>query len=233
MNMIAQNGLIGALSQKWRLAWDRALPVHLLPNLLGKPDPIILEIGSNDGQDAQRFLDVLPSATLHCFEPDPRAIARWHQTVSSPRATLHEIAIGAEDGTATFHQSSGGTRFPKGWDLSGSLRAPTGHLEKYPSVHFDTTITVPVRSLDAWAAEAGIDAVDFIWDDIQGAECDLIEGGSKTLSRTRYFYTEYGQTEMYAGQWRLEQIAQALPDHRLLHHWKQDALFVLRREGAP
>ncbi|MEN9248224.1 MAG: hypothetical protein Q6L50_08560 [Gloeomargarita sp. GMQP_bins_120] len=37
---------------------------------------------------------------------------------------------------------------------------------------------------------------DFIWADVQGAEVDLIQGGLQALANTRYFYTEYANTEL-------------------------------------
>jgi FkbM family methyltransferase len=203
-----------------------------LRSLVQRDDPLILEIGSNDGTDAVRFLDALPGARVICFEPDPRAIARWKTKVTHPRAELHEIAIGAADGTLTFHQS-GGDKNPsmaEGWDYSGSLRPPKKHLTKHPDVTFDQTIDVPVRSLDSWAAEAGIEAIDFIWADVQGGEKDLILGGGRTLANTRYIYTEYYDVEMYAGQWTFAEIAAALPGHKLIKKWDGDALFALKSE---
>ena len=208
------------------------LPHKKLAKLLGRDDPLILEIGSNDGTDAARFLEVLPKARVICFEPDPRAIARWKTNVTHPNAELQEIAIGAEDGTLTFHQSGGDPRKTDegDWDYSGSLRAPKDVLDIYPGVLFEKTIEVPVRSLDSWAEEAGIGTVDFIWADVQGGERDLIQGGARTLANTRYFYTEFYDIEMYAGQWTLAEIDAALPSHKIIKKWKADALFARKSE---
>jgi len=41
------------------------LNVHRqIVSLLDKPDPVIFDIGCNDGSDAQRFLRLLPGAQL-------------------------------------------------------------------------------------------------------------------------------------------------------------------------
>lgn len=56
------------------------LNVHRqIVSLLDKPDPVIFDIGCNDGSDAQRFLRLLPGAQLYCFEPDPRPVARFKE----------------------------------------------------------------------------------------------------------------------------------------------------------
>ncbi len=57
------------------------LTVHEhIVSLLQKPDPVILDIGCNDGTDAQCFLRLCPEAKLYCFEPDARAAARFKTT---------------------------------------------------------------------------------------------------------------------------------------------------------
>ncbi len=209
-----------------------ALKHKSISRLLGKADPTILEIGCNDGTDTLRFLDNFPDASVYCFEPDPRAAERWRSQVKSPRATLFEIAIGAQDGVVEFHQSDsysrGGEDVP--WDYSGSIHKPKAVCDAHPSLKFKGTVTVPLRSLDNWAAEHGIADVDFIWADVQGAEGDLVEGGPSTLAHTRYFYTEYDDGEFYETQWSLDRIAAALPNHHLMRKWAADALFVNETE---
>ncbi len=202
-------------------------------DMVGKDDAIILEIGANGGEHTQRFLDAFPAGRVYCFEPEPRAIKRWKSRISDMRATLVETAVGRETGSIRFHRSDGdfGHGPHTGWDLSGSIKAPREHLEQHPKVVFDDQIDVPLCTLDDWTRDAGITEIDFIWADVQGAENDLIEGARETLARTRFFYTEYSNREMYEGQWSLEQIAKNLPDHRLMTRWRADALFELRTAG--
>lgn len=201
--------------------------------LVKKDDPVILEIGANDGTDTLRFAETFPAATIYAFEPDPRAANRWKSKVTAANVTLVETAIGNSNGTATFHQSDGNSDYAPetGWDLSGSIRAPKDHLVRHPDINFDRTIDVPIRTLDSWAEENSIGDIDFIWADVQGAENELIRGAMRTLSRTRYFYTEYNDREMYEGQWSLQEIAEHLKDHKLHTRWKNDVLFELTARG--
>lgn len=202
-------------------------------SLVGKFDPVILDIGANDGANTLGFLRLFPQAKIFAFEPDPRAIAKFKARIKDSRVTLFEMAVGAEDGMAEFHVSSGfppGTsekaqaEYPEGWDQSGSLRAPKTHKEAWPWCKFEKTIRVPVRKLDRWAREHGVRNTDFIWADTQGAEADLIAGGKKTLSRTRLFYTEYSNDEYYEGQPNLAEIANMLPDFDIVRRYQMDVL---------
>lgn len=204
-----------------------------LRQLVTRPDPVILEIGAHDGTHTRAFASAFPGATIHAFEPDPRAAAKWRAQVDAPNVTLHTIAIGAQDGAATFHQSASTKESgAPSHDASGSLRAPKNHLEAFSTVSFPATIEVTVKRLDSWCADEGVDRIDFIWADLQGAERDLIAGGGEALRRCRHFYTEYDNRELYEGQWTLDQIAAALPTHKLRRRWRADALFEHREMAA-
>ena len=202
-----------------------------LPGLLGKVDPVIFAIGCNDGSHTVHFLRLFPLSRVFAFEPDPRAIENFKASINGDRVRLFEIAISDRDGVTEFNASDGDPgesdwmkSRPDGWDLSGSIRKPKEHLSEFPWCKFDRTFPVQTRSLDSWSDENGIESVDFIWADVQGAERDLIEGGKRTLSRTRYFYTEYSDTELYEGQVGLDWIMKELPDFEVLVRFSDDVL---------
>lgn len=198
--------------------------------LVGKLDPLILEIGANVGQTTEAFLQEMPDARIFCFEPDPRAISGFKDRIKSPNVTLLEYAVGNDNGVVTFHQSDGEGR-AKDWNQSGSIRSPKLHLETWPWVKFETKIEVPIVRLDDWADDNQIEAVDLIWADVQGAESDLILGGERIIRNTRFLYTEYGAKEWYEGQASLDEICDVLFKMGLVLYrkWEMDALFVNKR----
>lgn len=221
---------------RWR---NPSLDLASIPKRLGHQPTVVLEIGANNGNDSVRLLEAFPSAALHCFEPDPRAIALLEPRLSGTRASLHRFAVGATDGTLTFHQSSGAPpgredAYPEGWHYSGSIREPKVHLTEFPWCRFDSEITVDSTTLDSWAKHNGVDHVDFIWADVQGAERDLIEGGRELLARTRLLYTEYCNRELYEGQATLPQLLKMLPGWRVVHKYEWDVLLenTALRRGA-
>lgn len=204
-----------------------------IKKLVGRDDPVIVEIGANNGQTTAELLSAMPGATIHAFEPDPRAIAKFRNTVQHPRVHLYETAIGAKNGTVTFHQSSGAEHLPdysQGWDQSGSIRRPHSHLQIFPWVKFETQIEVSVMTLDSWSEQHQVAAADFIWADVQGAESDLIEGAARFLRSTRYLYTEYSNDEQYEGQVTLAGLARRLPDFELARRYQADVLFKNKQQ---
>jgi FkbM family methyltransferase len=212
-----------------------AVPITdaLLQQCVGRDARTLLEVGAHHGTHTRRFLAAFPSARVHAFEPDPRAAAQFRASVRDPRVTLHEMAIGATNGRAEFHASSGmppgappavEARYRKGWDQSGSLRVPKAHRERHPWCKFTRTISVEVRTLDAWSRKHAPGQVDFIWADVQGAEGDLVRGGAETLARTRWFYCEYSDEELYEGEPTLAALLDLLPGFQVVRCYPHDVL---------
>jgi 2-O-methyltransferase len=209
---------------------EDSLTFKKIRSFVGRNDPVILEIGANDGGHSRCFLDTFPKCRLFCFEPDSRAIRQWKKNVQDPRATLVESAVGAVDGTVTFHVSAGSEDKREDWDKSGSIRAPKTHLTRWPWVTFPTTVEVACTRLDTWLESVALDRIDFIWADVQGAEGDLVAGAPRALEMTRYFYTEYSNEEWYEGQIDLRSLTERLPGFEIVMLFPSDVLF---RRRAP
>jgi FkbM family methyltransferase len=219
--------IINAYKSINNLNFGDSLSVKEVFDLIGNEQSLILELGANCGQTTIEFIDLIPNARIYCFEPDPRAINKFKLLINSPMVSLVEMAIGANNGTVLFNQSSGAEHIdPQGWDHSGSIRKPKAHLDVWPWVKFDNQIPVPMMRLDDWAFNNHINNVDFIWADVQGAESDLVVGAQDVLSRTRFFYTEFSDDEWYEGQINFVTLSACLPGFSLLHKFSNDALFV-------
>ena len=72
------------------------------------------------------------------------------------------------------------------------------------------TVRVPARTLNALFDEAGIERVDLMKVDIQGAERQLIEGGRRALARVNALLMEVMFVPQYEGAADFEEL------HRLL-----------------
>lgn len=199
-----------------------------ISKLLKKNNPVILEIGTSTGEDSLAFLKEFSHIELYCFEPDPRCVEIHKSKVNDSRCELYEIAISDVDGEAEFYQSSGvyeGLTEYSEWLQSSSLKTPKKHLEVHPWCKFENKVIVQTRKLDSWFAEHPLDEIDLIWADVQGAEKNLIQGASKTLSYTKYFYTEYEDDELYEGQITLQQIKSLLPNFKAIGYFGNNVLF--------
>jgi len=192
----------------------------------GPEAKVWLELGAHIGLDTAK-LAAFPGVQLHTFEPDPSNVVPERYNV-----TFNRAAVASKDGELPFHRSEWRGDVP--WTCSGSIHKPTGHLTAYPDVEFGETIMVPTVALDTYCREHGIERIDFIWADIQGAERDMILGARETLKHTRYLYTEYCDTPLYDGQPTLGEIFILLPGWRMLANWPSGEAFadVLLENGA-
>ncbi|MHC5673024.1 FkbM family methyltransferase [Nostoc sp.] len=228
-------------------------------DLIGKDNPVILDIGCNDGSHTMKFLELFNEAKVYSFEPDSRAIERYRNKVKDKRAKLFDIAISDIDGTTEFYVSGTNPdsdlpesppensedllekvpegweglreKLSQGWDESGSIRKPKLHLQVYPWCTFNEKIEVKTKKLDTWCQEEEIQFIDLIWADVQGAEINLIKGGSTALKHTHYFYTEYSDLELYEGQINLKELLELLPDFELLYRYSDNVLLKNKRKG--
>lgn len=199
-----------------------------IKKLLNKENPIILEIGTNDGEDSEQFINCFEKIQLYCFEPDPRAINRFKTRMKKySNYKLYEIAISNNNGEIDFHLSGGnnpGMPWYGDWDKSSSIKNPKYHLLQHKWCIFDKLIKVKTKKLDDWAIENDIDYIDFIWVDVQGAEREMIEGAIEILKKTRYLYTEFDDVELYEGQPNLNDILKMLPDFKVVKFIENNVL---------
>lgn len=140
------------------------------------PDGVVLDVGANIGLSALALAPLLPQGRLLAVEPSPRSAAALRRSLAlnglEGRVTVAEMALGAAPGEAEFHDA--------GHSAGAHLLAP------------DTLggATLPkrrvrVHTVDALAAEQGIDRLDFMKIDVEGFETEVLDGARATLARFR------------------------------------------------
>ena len=183
-------------------------------------EPVIFEFGTCDGQHTNIMCSVLKQMNkrfkYHAFEGDARIIPNFWRVNANHAMDikLNLAAIGNIDGEVTFNLSGGVEsregHFKQEFYGSSSIKQPKKTNEYWPDMTFQET-KVKCYKFDTYYNEVNPGIIDFIWSDIQGAEKELIEGGQKALSKTRYLYTEYNQGDSYEGEISLSEIIEKLP----------------------
>lgn len=197
---------------------------HGLIQAIDRSSPVILDIGAYDGGEIEEMLACWKTAQIYAFEIDRRAInlfkKRYKKEIRAERVKLVEAAISDTNDRVPFYSSEKrfDTKYGYGtdWAMSGSIRMPKKHLDRWP-ITFSKPMMVNSVRLDDWCSAniPGI-TIDLIYADVNGGERELIQGGLDTLqNRTRFFYTEFFDEEIYEGQPGKEWILSALPNFRL------------------
>ena len=143
-----------------------------LPRALG-PGSVVLDLGANAGAFSAAMIRRF-GCTCHAVEANP---AMADQIPALPRLTVHRHAMGGAEGQATFHV---------GADPLASSLLPID------SSDYTGTLTVPVVTLGALMEREGLDRIDLLKADIEGAELAMFEACSdRDLLRVDQITTEF------------------------------------------
>ncbi len=134
--------------------------VYDLPDTLA-PE-VVVDLGAHVGATVFFFAIRFPKARILAIEPDPVNFAKLRRNVGFiPQVTLVNTAVTEQDGTIPFY-SAGQL---DGWKSSSTR----------PATRWQRAIDVRSTRLDHLLAEAGIETVDLLKIDIEGAEYDVLK----------------------------------------------------------
>jgi FkbM family methyltransferase len=137
---------------------------------LGPQDvKVVLDIGANIGIASLYFASSFPHAAVHAFEPDPGNCELLAANARAlPRIHVHAFALGADDGELELFDSDDKANL--GGFSSHGLGVNTGRSKR-----------VPVRHAGRALAELGVDRVDLIKIDTEGAEWEILTSIDRAL----------------------------------------------------
>jgi FkbM family methyltransferase len=175
----------------WRrnLKWRKHEPeTPYLADLLSGA-PVCLHVGASDGRHSYVMTQVAPRARIYAIEPQAfsyevlKTTLAWHGI--GDRVTPVHAAVGDKPGDmllVTPRKITG--RMGRAYAFV-SEAAPQGKLRPDLEDSGAELQPTPVITLDSFCAERGIDRVDFIRMDIEGAELMALNGASAILDRDR------------------------------------------------
>ena len=142
-----------------------------------RPDPLILDCGSNIGMSILYFKHIYPEARIIGFEPDPAVFPYLQANVAGNDLTdvrLVQEALAKQEGTLTFY-SDGKYGSCLAEHASGDI--PEGWAKyEVPCVRLRDYLTEPV---------------DFLKINIEGAEWEVLADSEDRLRQAREMVIEY------------------------------------------
>ncbi|MBI5169456.1 MAG: FkbM family methyltransferase [Candidatus Eisenbacteria bacterium] len=143
-------------------------------------DGVFLDVGANQGELTLVAAHRAPRGRVYAFEPVPEWFARLEENVALNAFThvrAFRLALSDTEGEVEMFASAAG-------------HGDADYNEGLSSLHRSETRSVSVGSfptlpLDAFAAREGLDRIDLIKIDVEGAEERVLAGGRETLARLR------------------------------------------------
>ena len=170
--------------------------IYELKKLLPE-NPVIIEARACSGADTLELSKIWPKSQIHAFEPNPHTYQMLVKQVDGlSNIYTYNLALGNKIEMADFYVCRHPC-LPIEEDTAdpSSLFPPI--RDKMPTVRFDQVIQVPVVTLDQWAEKFGVDHVDFIWFDMQGAEGIVLQACPKILSTVKVVQAEFFRENFY------------------------------------
>jgi FkbM family methyltransferase len=138
-----------------------------------RPDSRCIDVGCHQGVILDQMLRCAPDGSHIAFEPLPELAAGLREKYrGDDRVTIHEIALGEEEGRATFCHVVTNPGY-------SGLRRRHYDREGEEVVEIDVAVA---RLDDVVPAETRIDLVKI---DVEGAELGVLRGGSELLAHWR------------------------------------------------
>ncbi len=187
---------------------DLYLPIdecgdYLHPGFLMRLDAdsvhTIFEVGCSDGIDTLRLADRFP-AVVHAFECNPEILVKTRLTVNNhDRIRLIERAVWDSECALPFFPVVAATHLGTPGQNPGAsscFRARSDYLQRYEQI----ATTVPAIRLDSYCKQHGVDAIDLLCIDAQGAELRALQGLGDSIGSVRYVIIEIEVRPIYEDQ---------------------------------
>jgi FkbM family methyltransferase len=160
---------------------------------------LVLDVGANVGQYAQRLRRAGYEQRIVSFEPLAAAFTELQQAAArDPLWESRRLALGDTDGSAEIHVAA------NSWS-SSLLDLGQRHLASAPDSAYTGTETVPVARLDSvWDELVREGERVFLKLDVQGFEMHVLRGAEGHLERVAGVQAELALTSLYEGDtpWR-------------------------------
>lgn len=181
--------VLGHAFRAWRRnkTWAKHEPeTPYLADLLSGA-PVCLHVGASDGRHSYVMTQVAPKARIYAFEPSAFAFEvlkiaiRWHG-IGKQVTAIHAAAADKPGELLLVTPKKTSGRMGRAYAYVAETRPNGAARPDLEDTGMDIQ-TTPVVTLDGFCAEHGIDRVDFIRMDIEGAEQKALEGALAILDR--------------------------------------------------
>jgi len=166
----------------------RAIKRHAkLLRRLEVPDPVIFEVGANEGSTASAYLDEIPQGTVWAFEPNKKLLESINRN-SCDRLHVIPAAVGSSEGKADLILRADNT-------VSSILEVEPELALR--SRNYDTieAVEVVVKTIDSLVeGKSGLPTPTLLCTDTQGYDLEVLRGARDTLATGEILLV---RTEMY------------------------------------
>jgi FkbM family methyltransferase len=152
----------------------------------------VVDLGANEGQWANAFLDLVSPEKLIMIEPNPAAFATLEKKFGGrSNVELQNVAIGEANGVTTLRVTRDST--------GASILPPRDEMRDLVGGNWavESEVECPMRTLDTLAA--ALPEISLLKIDVQGYEKEALSGAAQALVKTKFLLIELNYMPQYEG----------------------------------
>lgn len=147
----------------------------------------VIHVGAHEGQEVYLY-EKFKISSIALFEPLPNVYAKLYENYGQKYQTFN-VALGNVEGVVTMNiENTNGNK-------SSSILKPHKHIDYYPHIVFNDTLSVNIQRLDSYTDT--LKNYNMLVIDTQGYEMEVLKGGKVFLEKIDYIICEVNQEELY------------------------------------
>ncbi len=190
-------------------------------------NPVIVEAGGYEGENAKRLANLYPQGKVFVFEPNPRAFqALLHTVEGLENVTATQAALYTCSGTVNLHLNHGVYNNDIRLEPLSSL-LQTFYPGNVPFSAFKgPSVEVPGIVLDDWCRERQVDHIDCLLLDTEGFELQILKSSPEILKTVIVIHTKTNLAMFRKGTTQYRELYEFLAQSgfTLLSHWYLEGL---------
>lgn len=151
-----------------------------------KRSPVIFDIGANEGQSIERYLNTFVSPKIYAFEPNEDAFQILFEKYSKNKnIVLNNFAIGEKKGNKYLNYTikSGNSSLFKLNMNSNWIKNKALNFDVKPKNYVNKIKKTKMFSLDSYIKKEKINSIDLLKIDTQGYELNVLIGSKNSLKK--------------------------------------------------
>jgi FkbM family methyltransferase len=165
------------------------------PAVRTSADPVVFDVGANEGEYALAASRHLPGARIYSFEPVAASFRKLSGAVERSNVLAFELGFSDVPGCASIRSYT-----VDGQPVSALSSLHLRHQTFDGQLEIDSVEEIQLDTLDRFCEDAGIAHIDFLKMDVEGSELLALKGAGRLIeSRAiRMIQFEFGPTNIYS-----------------------------------
>lgn len=178
--------------------------------VIGREDPLCLDIGANEGQTIRQLQRTFQRPQIHAFEPSRAVFEKLKTQWFRRPVTFHSCALGASMRQSEFINYERSV-------MSSLLPLDLDEGNRFRDMREVSRELVEVQTVDRFIEQNELTRVDLLKIDTQGSDLAVLEGAAKALADgvIQTVLVELNFVPMYQGQAHAQEIVNFLAKHQL------------------